>query len=117
MSNAQVLYLQHLVTKKLCQDEESPRKLIAHYSLWHRLQPLVVEADNEISENQGALFKAIEETASWLGKENRGRMRDFEEEIGERLACLNLASESAQADRPRWRGKRDFCAEIELVDI
>jgi hypothetical protein len=44
-------------------------------------------------------------------------MRDFEEEIGERLACLNLASESAQADRPRWRGKRDFCAEIELVDI
>jgi hypothetical protein len=100
MSNAQVLYLQHLVTKKLCQDEKSPRKLIAHYSLRHRLQPLVVEADNEISENQGALCKAIEETASWLRKENRGRMRDFEEEIGERLACLNLTSESAQANRP-----------------
>jgi hypothetical protein len=59
----------------------------------------VAEADNEISENQGALCKAIEETASWLGKENRGRIRDFEEEIGERLACLNLTSESARASQ------------------
>ncbi len=99
MSNAQVLYLQHLVTKKLCQDKESPRKLIAHYSLQHRLQPLVVEADNEISENQGALCKAIEETASWLGKENRERMQDFKEEISKCLACLNLTSKSAQANR------------------
>jgi len=57
----------------------------------------VAEADNEISENQDALYKAIEETASWLGKENRGRMRDFDE-IGERLAFLNLTRESPQVD-------------------
>jgi len=122
MSNAQVLYLQHLVNKKLCQDEESPRKLVAHQNLWHRLQPLVAEADNEISGSQGALCKAIEETASWLSRGNQGKMRDFEQEISmrrntERLACLNLTGGSARADRPQWRGKRDFCAEIELVEI
>jgi hypothetical protein len=43
-------------------------------------------------------------------------MRDFDE-IGERLAFLNLTRESPQVDWPWWQGKRDFCAEIELVDI
>jgi hypothetical protein len=106
MSNAQVLYLQYLVTKKLCQNEQSPRKLVAHQNLRHRLQPLVAEADNEISGSQDALCQAIEETASWLGSENQGKMRDFKQEISmrrntERLACLNLTEGSAQADRPQ----------------
>jgi hypothetical protein len=106
MSNAQVLYLQYLITKKLRQNKQSPRKLIAHQNLWHRLQPLVAEADNEISGSQDALCQAIEETASWLGNENQGKMRDFEQEISmrrniERLACLNLTEGSAQADHPQ----------------
>ena len=107
MSNAHVLYL--LVTKKLCQNEQSPRKLVAHRNLRHRLQPLVAEADNEISGSQDALCQAIEETARWLGSENQRKMRDSGQEISmrrntERLACLNLTEGSAQADHPQSLG-------------
>lgn len=98
MSTAQVLYLQHLITTKLRRDKYSPRKILAHQQLQSRLQPLVAEADDKISENQGALCQAIEETTAWLGSESRGRMRGFEQKISmqwntERLARLNLTDE------------------------
>ena len=60
MSNAQMLYLQHLITKKLRQ-EQVPRKLITYQNLQSRLQPLVREAENKISRSQGALIQVIEE--------------------------------------------------------
>jgi hypothetical protein len=112
MSNAEVFYLQFLIMKKLCQNEQSPRKLVAHQNLWHRLQPLVAEADNEISGSQDALSQAIEETASWLGSESRGKMQDLEQEISmrrttERLACLNLTEGLAQADHPQSPGENE----------
>ena len=103
MSNAQVLYLQHLVTKKLRHNELSPRQLVAHKSLRNCLQHLVAEADSEISGNTSQLNQAIEETASWLGNASQGKFRDFEQRISmrrntERLACLSLTEESAKAD-------------------
>jgi hypothetical protein len=77
MSIAQVLYLQHLITKKLRQ-EQVPRKLVAHQNLRSRLQPLVREAENEISGSQGALIQAMEEAKSWVESGNQGRMQDLD---------------------------------------
>jgi hypothetical protein len=66
----------------------------------------VAEADNEISKSQGALYKAIKETASWLNKGNQRKIRDFEQEINmrrniKRLVYLNLTGGSVRADRPQ----------------
>ena len=90
MSNAQVLYLQHLITKKLRQ-EQVPRKLVAHQNLRSRLQPLVREAENEISGSQGALIQVIEEAKGWLESGNQGRMQDSDQDISIRDSCERLA--------------------------
>ena len=102
MSNAQVLYLQHLITKKLRQ-EQVPRKLVAHQNLRSRLQPLVREAENEISGSQGALIQVIEEAKGWLESGNQGRVQDSDQDISmgdscERLAHVSLTDAPSQTD-------------------
>ena len=87
MSNAQVLYLQHLITKKLRQ-EQVPRKLVAHQNLRSRLQPLVREAENEISGSQGALIQVIEEAKGWLESGNQRRMQVSDQDISMRVDGL-----------------------------
>jgi hypothetical protein len=106
MSTAQVLYLRYLITKKLRRDKKFPRQLLAHRNLQSRLQPLVAEVYSNITESQGALDQAIEEMNNWLGSENQGMLQGFEQKFmmtwnGEQLACLNLADEPAQTDRPQ----------------
>lgn len=90
MSNAQVLYLQHLITKKLRQ-EQVPRKLVAHQNLRSRLQPMVREAENEISGSQGALIQVMEEAKSWIESGSQGRMPDLDQDISMRDSCKRLA--------------------------
>jgi hypothetical protein len=101
MSNAQVLHLKNLATKKLRRDWDCPGKLLAHQNLRSHLRPLVTEADNKICGDQG--YQAREEATTWLGSENQGEVRGFEQKIGiqwtsELLARLNLTDESS--DRP-----------------
>jgi hypothetical protein len=48
MSKAQVPYLQYLNAKKLCQDEDCLRRLVAHLNLRSRLEPLARDADEEL---------------------------------------------------------------------
>jgi hypothetical protein len=98
MSNAQVLHLKSLATKKLHRDWNSPGKLLAHQNLRSRLRLLVTEADNKICGDQGC--QAREEATTWLGSENQGGVRGFEQKIGiqctgELLARLNLTNESS----------------------
>lgn len=104
MSTGQVLYLQLLSTAKLHRDHNFPRKILAHQSLQSRLQPLMLEADNRISGSQDTLYRAIEETTTWVKSETQGKMLDFEQKISmqlnnERLARLNLADEPATTGR------------------
>lgn len=118
MSNAQVLYLQYIIAKKLRQGEQGLRKRLAHHNLWERIQPLAARADNAISESQGALFQAIEETKSWLEVGNQGRMGDLEQDISmwyncEQLAHVNLM-DAPPTNRPQEQGETTS-GESELV--
>jgi hypothetical protein len=96
-----MLYLKNLAAKKLRRDWDSPGKILAHENLRSRLRPLVTETDNKICGDQGC--QAREVATTWLGSENQGGVRGFEQQIGiqwtsELLARLNLTDESA--DRP-----------------
>ena len=96
MSNAHVLHLKNLTTKKLRRDWDSPGKLLAHQNLRSRLRPLATEADNKNYGNQGCQVR--EEATTWRGSENQGRVRGFEK-VGihwtsDLLARLNLTDES-----------------------
>jgi len=95
MSNAQVLYLKNLASKKLRRDWDSPGKLLAHQNLRSRLWPLAVEANSGDCWDQCG--QAREE--AWVGGANQGEVRGFEQKIGiqctsELLARLNLTDES-----------------------
>lgn len=57
MYDTQVHYLQYLNAKKLCQDEDCLRKIVAHQNLWSRLEPFVKEADQDL---------VIEEMRRWF---------------------------------------------------
>ena len=98
MSNAQILYLQHLITKKL-EQEQVPLKLVAHQNLLSRLRPLVKDAESELSESQGALIQAIEEARSWHEGGNQGKMQHLDQDIIMRDNCKRLTHASL-ADAP-----------------
>lgn len=80
MSNAQLLYLEMQINKKLNRDIDCLSRFIAHKNLWFRLWPLVEDAHNEISASGEALSLANKEARSWLGKGKAGRMEDFEDQ-------------------------------------
>jgi hypothetical protein len=72
MSNAQVPYLQNLITKKLRRDSECLRKLVGHAYLWSRLQPFTTVADYDLSEST--------------------EVPNFEDQISIRCNCERLAA-------------------------
>ena len=92
MSNAQVLYLEHLILEKAGEVKHVPGKLLPHVRLLSRLQPLIIEADNEMSGNKSALLQAIEETRCWLKIGSQERMESFEHNVTMRLNCRGLES-------------------------
>ncbi len=79
MSNAQQFYLQHRIQKKMSQ-AKSLHKSIAHQNL-RRLQPLVAEADQELTQSQGALNRTMSEVVGWLTSGPHGRLRTFENRL------------------------------------
>lgn len=95
MSNAQLLYLEMSINKKLCRDIDCLSRLIAHKNLWWRLRPLAEDAHNEISTSGEALSQANQEAKCWLGKGKAERMENFEDQVSmrcnsDRLAALTL---------------------------
>jgi hypothetical protein len=121
MSNAQVLYLEHLITKKLRQ-EKIVRKFVAHQNLRSRLQPLVKEAENEISGSQGALVQVIEEAKSWLETGHQGRMQGLDQDVSmrdscERLAHVSLTDAPTKTDVTAITGEPISVPELELVHV
>ena len=91
MSNAQVLYLENLISEKICRDRDCPRKLVGHLAIWSRLQPLVADAYNQISKSHEALSHATEELRSWPEAGKLGRMNGFEDQISMRCNSKRLA--------------------------
>jgi hypothetical protein len=99
MSNAQLLYLEMNIAKKLHRDINCISRLLSHKNLWLRLQPLAAEAHIEISTGGEALGQASKEARSWLEKGSGGKMENFEEEVSmrcntDRLAILTLGNAS-----------------------
>jgi hypothetical protein len=94
MSNAQLLYLEMHINKKLYRDVDCLPRFIAHKNLWLRLRPLAADAHDEISTSGEALRLANEEARSWLGRGKAGRMSNFEDQV----AALALGNGSANSD-------------------
>lgn len=92
MSNAQLLYLEMHINKKLDRDINCLSRFIAHKNLWFRLLPLAADAHNEISTSGEALSLANEEARSWLGKGKAGKMEDFEDQANMRHNCDRLTA-------------------------
>jgi hypothetical protein len=93
MSNAQLLYLEMHINKKLCRDIDCLSRFIAHKNLWWRLRPLAEDAHNEILTSREALSQANQEAKGWLGKGKAERMENFEDQMrcnSDRLAALTL---------------------------
>lgn len=102
MSNAQLLYLEMHINKKLHRDIDCLSRFIAHKNLWFRLRPLVADAHDEISASGEALRLASEEARTWLGKGKVGRMGNFEDQVSvcynsDRLSALTLGNGSANS--------------------
>lgn len=95
MSDAQVLFLEGRINKKLYEHTNSLRKLIAHQGLYMRLEPFVTESNETLNQNEAVLNQAIEETQDRLALGQSTWMRSFEENMAfrnliERFAALTL---------------------------
>jgi hypothetical protein len=96
MSNIQVLYLQYRITKKLCQDGDCLRKLVAHQNLHTRLPALAADADGELSRSRKVLDQTLEEARNLLKVGQYERMRAFEDRISMRFDIKRFADLSLE---------------------
>ncbi|KAH7111067.1 hypothetical protein B0J11DRAFT_512243 [Dendryphion nanum] len=110
MSDAQILFLEGLINKKLYEQTNSLRKRIAHQGLYMRLLPFVTESNKTLHQNEGALNPVIEEAQDRAVLGQTTWMRSFEDNIAyrtliERFAALTLdESEECQIAVHDWRG-------------
>ena len=104
MSNAQVLYLQNRITKKLCQDGDCLQRLVAHQNLHTRLPVLATDADGKLLRSREVLDQTMKEARNLLKVGQYERMRAFEDRISmrfdiKRFADLSLEDLETERDR------------------
>jgi hypothetical protein len=96
MSNAQLLYLEMHIEKKLDRDKHCLSRCLAHTNLWFRLRPLAADAKNKILNSGKALSLANKEATSWIEKGTGRRMENFEDQVSDRFSALALKAVSEQ---------------------
>jgi hypothetical protein len=89
MSNAQLLYLEMHIIKKLDRDIQTLSRCLAHKNLWLRLWRL---AADEIPTSGEAIGQAYEEARSWFEKGKGRRMENFEDQVNMRYSSNRLAA-------------------------
>jgi hypothetical protein len=105
MSDAQVLFLEGCIVRKIHEQTASLRKLIAHQGLYVRLLPFVMESNKTLRRNETALNQMIEEAQDRFAIGQTKWMRSFEDNIAirtltERLAALTLEDNAIGRNTP-----------------
>ena len=81
LSYTEIMYLQTQITKKLYQEGDCLRKLVAHKKLLMRLLPLAEIADQEMWKARERTERALEAANCWLEIGQYERLRMFEYRI------------------------------------
>jgi len=93
MSYAQIIHLQNIISKKLCQQVYSLRKSVVHHWLNEQLLPFAMWA--EFLQREEALNQTNIEVQDWLNIGTAEWVRNFEEKVAllwmiENFAALTL---------------------------
>jgi len=101
LSYTEIMYLQAQITKKLYQEGDCLRKLVAHKELLMRLRPLAEIADQEMWKAREGAERALEEANCWLEIGQYERLRMFEDRIcirsnADRFSLLTLEDSEAR---------------------
>ncbi len=89
MSDAQVVFFQARINKKLFEQTRSLRNQIAYYGLYMELLPVLTESNERLDQNGAVLNQVIEEMQDRLALGRAAWMREVEY-LTEKFAALTL---------------------------